>query len=122
MVIASAGVFGTGVPVGIFAILGLRVLLYVKRRNERAQLYGRLPPDHLAELKAAHRRSALIDIAARIVWVIGFLATLVATVALVHWLLGPGLASILVAIALWLALMFVLWKLIGAGVRAAWYR
>jgi hypothetical protein len=119
MVIASAGVFGTGVPVGIFAILGLRVFLYLKRRGERGRLYDRLAADHSAELKAAHRRSAAIGIAARIAWVVGFLATLVAAVAIVNRLLGPGVVGILVAIAIWLALMVGLWALIRSGTGAA---
>lgn len=119
MVIASAGVFGTGVPVGIFAILGLRVFLYLKRRGQRGRLYDRLPADHRAELKAAHRRSAAIDIAARIAWVVGFLATLVTAVAIVNHLVGPGVVGILVAIAIWLALMAGLWALIRSGTGAA---
>lgn len=122
MVIASAGVFGTSVPIGIFTILGLRIFLYLKRRSARARLYDRLPPDHLAELKGAHRRSAVIDIAARVARVAGFLATLIAAVAIVNLLLGPGVVSILVAIAIWLGLMAVVWMLIRSGVGAAMRR
>jgi hypothetical protein len=122
MVIASAGVFGTGVPVGIFTILGLRILVYLKRRSDRARLYARQPPDHLAELKGAHRRSAVIDVAARVAWVAGFLATLIAAVAIVGLLLGPGWLSIAVAMTIWLGLMAVIRMLIRSGVGAAMRR
>ena len=63
-----------------------------------------------------------VDVAARVAWVAGFLAALIAAVAIVGLLLGPGWLSIAVAMTIWLGLMAVVWMLIRSGVGAAMRR